>query len=181
MKGVSFLLRCLAEIPSRMVQVLHRGMLPQHLRFAIKHKQPGRNPGQCFALKCGHFSVGVFGICFQTIQYCHNPSNRQVGTWRRRWIPISIQISTCKTLFFRCGCGFTSGRESSCTEFASLRYCNPGQVGAIATASERVLDLDTIAIHRIFCVGSGRCSMSPSRRSSNCEINMFGWSALESK
>ena len=56
---------------------------------------------------------------------------------------------------FRCGCGFTSGRESSTTEFASLRYCNPGQVGAIATASERVLDLDTIAIHRNFCVGSG--------------------------
>ena len=77
MKGRSFLLRRLAKIPSRMVQVLHRGMLPQHLRFAIKHNQPGRNPGQCIALKCGHFSVGVFGICFQTIQYCHNPSNRE--------------------------------------------------------------------------------------------------------
>ena len=42
----------------------------------------------------------VFGICFPTILCCHNPSNRQVGTWRCRWIPISIQISTCKTLFF---------------------------------------------------------------------------------
>ena len=100
MKGGSFLLRRLAEIPPRMVQVLHRGMLPQHLRFAIKHNQPGWNPGQCFALKCGRFSVGVFGICFQTIQFCHNPSNRQVGTWPGRWIPISIQMSTCKTLCF---------------------------------------------------------------------------------
>ena len=36
MKGGSFVLRRLAEIPSRMVQVLHRGMLPQHLRFAMK-------------------------------------------------------------------------------------------------------------------------------------------------
>ena len=44
---------------------------------------------------------------------------------------------------------------SSTTEFASLRYCNPDQVVAIATASERVLNLDTIAIHRVFCVGSG--------------------------
>ena len=82
MKGGSFLRRSLAKIPSRMVQLLHRGMLPQHLRFTIKHNQPGRNLGQCFALKCGHFSVGVFGTCFQTIQYCHNLSNRQVGTWR---------------------------------------------------------------------------------------------------
>ena len=49
MKGGSFLLRCLAEIPSRMVQVLHCGMLPPHLRFALKHRQPGRDPGQCFA------------------------------------------------------------------------------------------------------------------------------------
>ena len=84
-------------------QKFHPGwfsMLPQHLRFAIKHNQPGRNLGQCFALKCGHFSVGVFGICFQTIQYCHNLSNRQVGTWCGRWIPISIQISTFKTLCF---------------------------------------------------------------------------------
>ena len=100
MKGGSFLLRRLAKIPSRMVQVLHRGVLPQHLRFAIKHNQPGRNPGQCFALKCGHFSVGVFGICFQTIQFCHNHSNRQVGTWLGRWIPFLTQISTCKTLNF---------------------------------------------------------------------------------
>ena len=107
MKGGSFLLRCLAEIPSRMVQVLFCGMLPPHLRFALKHREPGQNPGQCFALKCGHFSVGVFGICFQTIQYCHNPSNRQVGTWRCRWIPILIQISTCKTLsFFAVAVGF---------------------------------------------------------------------------
>ena len=67
MKGESFLLRRQAEIPSLVVQVLRRGMLPQHLRFAIKHNQPGRNPGQCFALKCGRFSVAVFGICFQTI------------------------------------------------------------------------------------------------------------------
>ena len=59
-EGWSFLLRCLAEIPSPMVQVLHCGMLPPHLRFALKHRQPCRNPGQCFALKCGHFSVGVF-------------------------------------------------------------------------------------------------------------------------
>ena len=28
-------------------------MLPPHLRFALKHRQPGRNLGQCFALKCG--------------------------------------------------------------------------------------------------------------------------------
>ena len=53
--------------------------------------------------------------------------------------------------FFRCGCGFSYGKKSSTTEFAFLRCCNPGQVGAIATASERVLDLDTIAIQRIFC------------------------------
>ena len=78
MKGGSFLLRRLAEIPSRMVQVLHCGMLPPHLRFAIKHRQPGQNPGQCCALKCGHFSVGVFGICFQTILYCPR-SFKQAG------------------------------------------------------------------------------------------------------
>ena len=73
---------------------------PQHLQFTIKHNQPGRNPGQGFALKCGHFDVGVFGICFQTIQFCHIPSDRQVGKWLGHWMPISIQISTCKTLYF---------------------------------------------------------------------------------
>ena len=57
--------------------------------------------------------------------------------------------------FFRCGCGFTSGRKSSTTEFAFLKCCNPGQVDAIATASDKVLDLDAITIHRIFCVGLG--------------------------
>ena len=87
------------------------------------------------------------------------------------------RFELAKPFVFRCGCGFTSGRESSTTEFASLRYCNPGQIDAIATASERVLDLDTIAIHRNFCLGSGWCSVSPSRRSSNGEINIFGWSA----
>ena len=46
MKGGSFLLRSLAKIPSRMIHVPHRGVLPHHLRFAIKHRQPGRNPGQ---------------------------------------------------------------------------------------------------------------------------------------
>ena len=156
MKGGSFLLRCLAEIPSRMVQVLHSGMLLPHLRFAIKHKQPGRNPGQCFALKCGHFSVGVFGNMLPDDSVL-SQSFRQAG-----W-DVALSLDTNlnpdfnlqKPFLFRCGCGFTSGRKSSTTEFASLRCCNPGQVGAIATASERVLDLDTIAIHRIFCVGSG--------------------------
>ena len=100
MKGGSFLLRRLAKIPSLTVQVLHRGTLPQHLRFTIKHNQLGRNPGLGFALQCGHFNVGVFGICFQTIQFCHIPSNRQVGKWLGRWMPISTQISTCKTLYF---------------------------------------------------------------------------------
>ena len=103
-------------------------MLPQHRRSAIKHNQPGRIPGQCFALKCGHFSIGVFGLCFQTIQYCQNPSNRQVGTWRYRWIPISIQISTCKTLHFSLWLWVYFWRKSSTTESASFRSCNPGEL-----------------------------------------------------
>ena len=65
------------------------------------------------------------------------------------------RFQLAKSFVFRCGCGFTAGRESSTTEFASLRYCNPGQAGAIATSSERLLDLDTIAIHSNFCLGSG--------------------------
>ena len=131
MKGVSFLVRSLAKIPSRMDQVLHCGVLPpQLLRFAIEHTQPDRNHGQCFALKCGHFSVGVFGICFQTIQYCNNLSNRQVGTWRLSLDTNSqSRFQLAKPFDFRCGCGFTSGRESSTTEFAPLRYCNPGRAG----------------------------------------------------
>ena len=36
-----------------------------------------------------------------------------------------------KPFLFRCGCGFTSGRKSSTTEFASFRCCNLGQLGAI--------------------------------------------------
>ena len=95
-----FLLHRLAKIPSQICQVLHCGTLPQHLQFTIKHNQPGQNPGQGFALKCGHFNVGVFGICFQTTQFCHIPSDRQVGKWLGHWMPISIQISTYKTLYF---------------------------------------------------------------------------------
>ena len=148
------LLRRLAKNPSHIVQVLRHGTLPTHLRFAIKQNQPGLNPGQGFALKCGHFNVGVFGICFQIIQFCHNFSNRRGGKWLGRWMPISTQISTCKTLFFAVAVGLLVEGESSGAEFASLRCCNPGKVCAIATTSEGLLDLDTIAIHGNFCLGS---------------------------
>ena len=56
-------------------------------------------------------------------------------------------------LFFAVAVGLLLERESSSAEIASLRCCNPGQVGAIATTSEGLLDLDTIAIHSNFCLG----------------------------
>ena len=54
------------------------------------------------------------------------------------------RFQLAKPFLFRCGCGFTSGRKSSTTESASYRCCNHGQVAAIATTSEGLLDLDTI-------------------------------------
>ena len=74
-------------------------------------------------------------------------SFRQAG-WEVAW-PLDANLNPDfnlqNPLFFAVGCGFTAGRESSSTEFASLRCCNPGQVGAIATTSEGLLNLDTNA------------------------------------
>ena len=94
MMGGSFLLRRLAKMPSQRGQMLHCGTLPQHLQFTIKHNQPGRNPGQGFALKCGHFNVGVFGIhASRQFNFVTFIQTGRLGSGVGHWMPISIQIS----------------------------------------------------------------------------------------
>ena len=65
------------------------------------------------------------------------------------------RVQLAKPFILRGCCGLTSGRESCGFNFASLRCLNPGQACAIATTSEGLLDLDTIAVHSNLCLGSG--------------------------
>ena len=146
MKGASFLLRCLAEIPSRMVQVLHCGMLPSHLRFRTKTQAAWPESWTVLCTEMRSFQCRCFWkmlpdrFCTVTILLTGRLGCGVVAGYESQ-----SRFPLAKPFLFRCGCGFTFGRKSSTTEL----------VGAIATASERVLDFDTIAIHRIFCVGSG--------------------------
>ena len=135
MKGGSFLLRCLAEIPSRMVQVLHCGMLPPHLRFALKHSQPGRNPGQCFALNMlpddsvlsQSFKQAGWDVALSLVTNLNPDFNLQ------------------NPFFFVVAVGLlVEGR-------VALLNLPPSDAAILV----KLVQSQPIAIHRIFCVGSG--------------------------
>ena len=79
-------------------------------------------------------------------------------------------------LFFCGGCGFTAGRRVAVLILPPL----DAEMLVKLAQSQRVNGY-RIWIQSQSTAGSGRSSMSPSRRLSNCEVNMLGWSALESE
>ena len=138
-----------------------------HLRFARKHIQPGRNP-QC---RCFWNMLPENSVLSQSF--------KQAG-WEVAWSLDTIlnpDFNLQTLYFFAVAVGLLlEGRVA----VLILTPLDAEMLVKLAQSQQRVNGY-WIWIQSQSTGGSGRSSMSPSRRSSNCEVNMLGWSALESE
>ena len=155
MKAGSFLLRRLTKIPSQIVQVLHRGTLPTHLRFAIKHNQPGLNPGPGLCIEMRSFQCRCFWNMLPDNSVL-SQSFKQAGcevAWSLD-ANLNPDFNLHNPFFFAVAVGLLLESRVAVLTLPPFDAANPGQACAFATTSEGLLDLDTIAIHSNFCLGS---------------------------